>query len=544
MGAFNIYKVDKNKCRELIQALDAQMRPLDSQTIIRQIDDEEVAFGFTLYYARKEDPNELSWNWLLRAFNQNTVETISSPKAVLLLEIDGEVSYAVTFGHSFFLVDKFCDRDFGFRFARKTDFREIKTSTLTAPSSHRNKTVNTYINYNELDFDSGESYAKLKANAVLPDGFNLFKAAIEVGTSIRVVSEEDSLDRIIDIILHIDNVIATVDDKHRIPVFMRVKDKAKIQQLDERLNAVIEEEPEIHISELDIIGATEIFNHNDCEFVLKYRRAEKTVTSLSHEELHAFCDENGFDFATAVLSITIVNMCDGQPVSSAKVRELIEYTDDSERCLLSKGIWYQYNDDYLGYLRASIEEIRAEYHPEYDFTDSMHEDFITTKLPEADMYPKCHGKTDDEKRKYLKRYVFYSERAFNLLMERDHGFTNFDRDNQDVGSSKVEIMDLYKNRTMFAVKIGNASSKLCYAVDQSLASLKLYKHRMLGNMPDIDRVAIWLILEKVEHIENADGRPILDALDMLMLKNRLDQWKKEVRLQGLTPIVYINYRRK
>ena len=89
MGAFNIYKVDENKCQELIQALNTQMQPLDSQTILRQINDEEVAFGFTLYYARKEDPNQLSWNWLLRAFNQDAVETISSPKAVLLLEIDG-----------------------------------------------------------------------------------------------------------------------------------------------------------------------------------------------------------------------------------------------------------------------------------------------------------------------------------------------------------------------------------------------------------------------------------------------------------------------
>ena len=105
MGTLNIYKVDENKCQELIQALNAQMQSLDSLTINRQINDEEVAFGFTLYYARKEDPNQLSWNWLLRAFNQDEVETISSPKAVLLLEIGGVVSYAVTFGHSFFLVD-------------------------------------------------------------------------------------------------------------------------------------------------------------------------------------------------------------------------------------------------------------------------------------------------------------------------------------------------------------------------------------------------------------------------------------------------------
>ena len=541
MGALNIYKVDENKYQEFMQALDTQMQMQGSQTINRQINDKEIAFGFTLYYARKEDSNQLSWNWLLRAFNQDTVETVSSPKAVLLLEIDGEVSYAVTFGHSFFLVDKFCDRDFGFRFARKTDFREIKTSTLTTPSSHRNKTAQTYINYNELDFDSGESYAKLKANAVLPDGFTLFKAAIEVGTSIRVVSDVDSLDRIIDIILHIDNVIATVDDKHRIPVFMRVKDKAKIQQLDERLNAAIEEEPEIHISELDIIGATEIFNHNDCEFVLKYKRNEKPVTSLSHEELHAFCDDFGLDFATEVLNITVISLYEGNQVDSAKVKKLIDFTCDTEQCLLSKGIWYQYNDDYLDYLRASIAEIQTVYNPAYDFSDAMHDAFVETKLPEARALPKNQGKSDDTLRKGLK-LKFYAERAYNLLMERDYGFINYDRYDQRVGNARVEKMDLYKNQTMFAVKIGNTSSKLCYAIDQSLTSLKLYKRRLLENMPTITTVAVWLVLERDEHIEDANGRPVIDALNMLMLKNRLDQWKKEVRVQGFTPIIYINYR--
>ena len=39
-------------------------------------------------------------------------------------------------------------------------------------------------------------------------------------------------------------------------------------------------------------------------------------------------------------------------------------------------------------------------------------------------------------------------------------------------------------------------------------------------------------------------KPDINRLDMLMLKNRLDQWKKEVRLQGYTPIIYVNYRTK
>ena len=208
---------------------------------------------------------------------------------------------------------------------------------------------------------------------------------------------------------------------------------------------------------------------------------------------------------------------------------------------MSKGIWYQYNDDYLDYLRASIAEIQTVYNPAYDFSDAMHDAFVETKLPEARALPKNQGKSEDTLRKGLK-LKFYAERAYNLLMERDYGFINYDRYDQRVGNARVEKMDLYKNQTMFAVKIGNTSSKLCYAIDQSLTSLKLYKRRLLENMPTITTVAVWLVLERDQHIEDANGKPVIDTLNMLMLKNRLDQWKKEVRVQGFTPIIYINYR--
>ena len=46
----------------------------------------------------------------------------------------------------------------------------------------------------------------------------------------------------------------------------------------------------------------------------------------------------------------------------------------------------------------------------------------------------------------------------------------------------------------------------------------------------------------VTRIEDANGKPDLSRLKMLMLKNRLDQWKKEVRLMAIRPLIYINYR--
>ena len=104
-------------------------------------------------------------------------------------------------------------------------------------------------------------------------------------------------------------------------------------------------------------------------------------------------------------------------------------------------------------------------------------------------------------------------------------------------------MDLYKDEAMYVVKFGNTSGKLCYAVDQSLTSLKLYKSGKLQGMPPVHTAVLWFVLDR-GHIEDDNGEPDLSQLKMLMLKNRLDQWKKEVRLMAIRPLIYINYRSK
>lgn len=544
MGTLNIYKIDNDKLQDLMQTLNQKMQQKGTQTIPEPIGEtrENQPIRCELYYAQQENTVSLSWNWVLAAFGQESVRTNPLPKAVLLLKKENGAIYAITFGHAFFLIDKFCDRDFGFVFARKMNFQEIKTTTLTAPNSHRNKMVNTYVNYEELDFDSGESYAKLKAKAALPDEFTLFKPMVEIGTSIRVDSAENSLERAAAIIAYIENIVDTEADKHKIPVFMHIKDRERKQSLNERLNLFVERRHEIHVSELEVIGATEVFNHNDYEFVLKYRRYKEKVTSLSDDVLRSFCEANHIPL-TEALNIAVYSERDGMVFAPVCVRDMIDYTDDQERCLLSQGQWYQYNDDYLSYLQASISEITTCYEPQYDFSEEKYNAFIETKLLAERTELRYSGKSDKEIREQLQK-KYYAERVFNLLMERDYGFENHDRGTVPVGNGTVEIMDLYKAETMFAVKIGSTSGKLCYAVDQSLEALKLYKHNQLDNMPVIKSVAIWFVLDRSRHIENEDGKPDINRLDMLMLKNRLDQWKKEVRLQGYTPIVYVNYRTK
>jgi len=541
MGSLNLYKIGEEKKQLFIQEMAQKLQRVDTLDIEKQVNDADTMFGLTLYISHSQDDKELNWNWLLSAFHLNNLDITPSPKAVLTVEKDDTI-YAVTFGHAFFLVDKFCDRDFGFNFARKIRYKEIKTTTLTSPHSRRNKTVNTYINYNELEFDSGESFAKIKAKAVLPDGFETFKPSLEIGNSIKFTVEQDSLDAVINLIIYIENIFATQEDLYQIPVFSKVVDTDLLGRLDAQLMTDVRDNPaQINISELDIIGATEIFNHNDSEFVIKFGRAEKRIPALSNDELQAFCNENGFDIADILLNISVISLRDGISVRTDSIKNLIDYTNDAERCVLSKGLWYKYNDDYIHYLHDSIGEIEVVYNPDFDFLPETHDTFIEERYLAEKDEEQYQGKTESEIRSSLKR-KYYAERSFNLIREAHDGFQNFDRTEQRVGTADIELMDLYKDRTMFAVKIGNTSAKLCYAIDQSLTSVKMYKHQQLDRMPEIDTVVVWLVLERRNHLPILDsGMPNINALDMLMLKNRLDQWKKEVRLLGYKPQIYINY---
>jgi uncharacterized protein (TIGR04141 family) len=235
MGNLNLYKIDKTKQSLLICELDKNYSFIGSQNISQKISSNNIVFTLDLYILNSKKKNLVNWNWLSVEFNNGDINTPVAPKAVLIIK-DKNTSYAVTFGHSYFLVDKYCDESFAFTFARKIQYKEIKTTTLTNPNSLRNKTVSTYINYNHFEFDSGESYAKLKVNADLPDGFSIFKPSLEIGRSIRFSVENDSLRSIIDIIIYIDDVISNNKDIYKIPVFSKIKNIELLALLNKQMS--------------------------------------------------------------------------------------------------------------------------------------------------------------------------------------------------------------------------------------------------------------------------------------------------------------------
>lgn len=232
---------------------------------------------------------------------------------------------------------------------------------------------------------------------------------VEIGHSIKTQLSDNSIDCILKFIEYIESV-REKEELHKIPVFSKVKDENVIRELDERLLEKIEENIEcINISELDIIGATEIFNSNDASFTLKHERKHKNIQELTKENILQFMDENNLNIRNNFLNIKVVSNRNGEPVCTDVMKKLVDFTDDEKRCLLLKGEWYSFNDDYVQYLQDSIAELDVVYDSRFDFSNIKLSEYVERKYQEEKDCAEYSGLTIQEVKKKLKINTMQNE---------------------------------------------------------------------------------------------------------------------------------------
>ena len=529
MASINIYKLNEENGLDFLNDSNFKSR-MEHVGKPKHLGEKE--YQVELFLSRPSQSKLASWdNWVVKPFDESKKAYIQPASSAILLIRFNNINYAATFGSAFFLIDKYCNRDFGFLIGRKLSFDGIKTTTINTPGSIRNKSINSFIDTSQLIIESGESFAKIKAKLNLPTGFKLFNPIVEIGTSIKfsVNKKEVSIDRICEIINYLEE-ISKQPDLHLLPVFKEVKSKELCKQLDDNLiKSIKDKSSKVDIAQFDIVGASEIFIDCDYEYTLSYKGlTSEKLSTVTLDDIELFCQQNNLILEDIFFDITIIHEHENSN-REVKLYNVLDYTDDNNRCLLLKGKWYQYNADYIEKLNLSIREIKTIYNPQYDFHDETYERFIRDTMRKEKLKSKKEVKQ-----------TYYRERAFNILRSTEDGFLNFDREIHNLGDHKYEKTDLYKDGTVFSVKIGQSSSELCYVVDQSIVTLNMLKAGKIDDI-DINAIGLWIILKKQNKLKEIEGQPDLAELKMLALKNKIDDWKKQVRLKGLQPIIYINY---
>lgn len=547
MAGINIYKVLDNKHMDITEYLRTNYTCLGGQQI--QLDNGvneetgeilQVGYQMTFYFGAGTDGKPLSWNWVLNAFGHQDISTDGTPKAVILIQ-SREDLFAVTFGHSYYKIDQFSDKEWAFEFARRSKYKNVRTTAVTNPNSQRNRTINTYLEYENLDLGSGEALTKLKANIELPEDFTLFSEIIEIGNSIRVTSDDPTLENIAMTIAFIEHIISNEEVKVKIPFFKSVREQEEVQVLRTQMIQDFENNlMSIDFSEYQIYATRVVFRDNhEYEFRHKYKHARCGKVTL--ESVETFMREHEFSTNEDLLDIRVAVFEDGKSIYSTTIEKLIYYTNEESHALLADGSWYIYNEDYLQYLKDSIAELPTDYEAQYDYSKSLHDDFLEQVFQNERTSNEYRDIDDATVRKKIAQ-KHYKERYYNNWLV-ELGFTNFDRDLEALGKHRIEVMDLFKDNSMFAVKFGKSSGKLCYAIDQSIEAIKAYHRGDIGIEEKIENVYLWFVLERND-LTLIDGCPDINGLNMLILKNKLDQWKKEVRLLGYRPKIKINYVRE
>lgn len=533
MSFINIFKIEESKVEDLKSALEILGTPHEKACNVNGVEITSV-----LYVKNEEERNKVKWHWILEEFSAGSIQKEKQAWSVVITNID-ETYYALTFGNAFYYIDKFSNKDFAFSIGRKFEYKQIKSTAQANPNSNKNKTVVSYLDNKYFEYDSGESFIKIKGKIKLADDFSLFKENIEIGSSIKLDVENPSLTKCIQILQYI-NAVSVQKDITRIPVFVKVKNRDLIDELEKNLQRQFEND-EIHIvfSDFDIIGTQEVFYSSSHSFIIKYGRFHESVDTIDEGALRKFCENKNLVFSEVALSLQITAKTDNASEDYI-IKDLIDYTDENKKCVLIKGEWYQYNDDYLEELELSLSEFDINEDPQFDWSEELHNEVLLLKYEQEKDLPEYAGK-DKIEVLHLLRAKYYAERAYNELLAYKYHYTLLDRQFVSFNGQRIEVADLYKDSCLIAVKIGNSSSKLCYALDQIAISAKCIKKKIIPFENFVKKVAALFVLDRGK-LPTESGKIDLRDLNLLVLKNKLNDWKREMRHLGFEPIVYIGYK--
>lgn len=532
MAKFNIFKIDETKRDEFVLKF------------YKDTKHKEIEFGggqYDVFLWENIDPGKtgLNWQFVLNEFGYNTVLLQKQPKGFVSIEYNNNI-YVASFGNSYFLIEKYCDKTFAFAVARKFEYEKIKSTSIANPNSNKNKVISSYIDSDYFEYDGGSAFLKVKAKLKLEDGFDLFEKSIEIGTSIKLTTTKASLKGFIEIVRYLDEMSGQLDKTH-IPIFQEIKDKNKIDELNDKLKSNIDiDNFNLTFSDFDIIGTNEVFYSQATQFRISYKRYYKDFDYLNMDEIKSFCEEKSLELKEVIFDLNIKIIGEEYDANCYQLIDFLDYTDDDEKAVIIRGKWYKYNDDYIQNLHESLKDVACRYDSRFNLKQEEYDAYIEEQLVIQKQLPENSCTNDEELRKKLKK-KYYQERFYNKNMERKYQFENGDRSLVKLDGSRIELDDLYKDSTLYAVKIGNSSGKLCYVVDQMDLAMKLLKNKTIPFDKDVKTVVLVLILEQKDGYPLEDGNFNISEIKYLALKNAINNWQKNARLLCFEPRIIIGY---
>lgn len=511
MPKYNIYKIIKTEEEKLKDKL--------RSVNLREIFSKEIkGFKFEFFYSFEPEEVEIWWTDLYEEF----LEDIQRPKnkiyfGVLLIS-NSDLAYAVSLGKAYFYLKNFCDMEFGLNLAERiVDRNNMRIKNSKYFNVRKSKTITTYQNGSTIDYDSGESMQYIKAKTTEEEKWG---GTVSFGNSVAF-NIKKSPQELIGLINDIEEELKK-PPKFSIPRAEIVKNEEIIKELNQKLiSHILWDDSNIQMDELSIFGVDFVFtDKNQYTFYLKgsKRKTSYEVEDLNIGEFRKFILKNDIDLYRELENILVYTKNENGKGHSNNIKYFLDYVDDENYCLID-GNWYQFNQSYINYLETEVDKIPFDYQESDDLSIQEYMSYL---------------RENELDEKYM-----YKERYFNTIKEKD-GYLNFDRNSEMLKQKySIEKMDLYKEKTLFFVKIGTPQ-KLGYVIDQCLNTVNILQNReteikIESKRVNIDEVCLWLVMNRKNKIKR------LNEIESLIFLMKLVEWKKQVTNAGFNYSVKINY---
>ena len=370
--------------------------------------------------------------------------------------------YAITLGHSFASVQKYCDYNFAMDFAEK----EIPLDKVTSKASDfiQSNKIRALLNIKQESLASskgGESY-KFVIGHPREDVQLAFGKKIECGYSIHFpnnyeLKKEEDLEEISKLIQNIETSLkkTSINSFPRVTYVPR-SDESKITILNSILLKSVKENSEdfeIYISDFDIIGADIMLNSNTYTYQL-YINNQKTETqkefdSFNKVDLFGYIEQNK-DKITSLDDVKVVVSTKEQNLQATTISNYLFgiVTLNNDKYILSSNRWGLVNQTFLDEVERRLEEISS---------DLMVQDRKEYFIPYS----------SEEK---------YIESIFKLgnYETLDQKFVYVVEDYEVHKENKIELADSYniKEDELIAIKLGKSNQNFIYCFDQMNTAAK------------------------------------------------------------------------
>lgn len=526
---YNIFKVQKKEM--LIRDMYETGYTTNNNTI------ESGEFELKLYYC-KRDNSRISWQSILNDFGVNIEIDKDSLKGILIADNKTDM-YAITYGMSSSLVQKYCDSEFPMNIAKRVEVSKVKRKASKIMNGSTNSLVRTLTNSDLIVVDKGESVVNLE---IIPDESEKLGKCIGIGKSVRINTEENIYS--IDAIINRLNEINNRKDKRPIPLFIKLKNDELIKDIWSNLNDDFTkkvDDSDFILDDMNILGSSIFFD--DCfKIELSYKRINEEIPFLNTYYVKEFIAKHNIDKSDIYKYLKIKYLSDEgcSFVKSFKEAVTFDFEYKKDRYVLYDGDIYYFNKDFYTNIKEGLKNIEIEkYDQEYDFSNEWYENY----LRENDFVDVR------EKEKQGKKNI-YRERAINMELSKKDNYDNLDTNLVNICKGenfKIEIADLAKqDDVIFAVKVGSPRD-FCYAIDQSNLTVDTFVSNsyetgeLINQYKNVKKIGLWLYVTSQNSFCDEKGNIDLLSFRSIMFLNKLTEWANKVISANKKPIIKINY---